>query len=196
MSTTHTILLVQPSKKPEGRTYSDYESVNDCMEGVCRIYEEHLKKSNPSSSQITYDISQVNLCARSLHESLLEYRACGFRGTRAPENNHFFKSCLTSLTNSKTWHVLSTRETRNLINRLTESGSKKKSIHFWKSKRLVNKLPQDESRQQFACTASVYARPRWSASYHTWLDYHCVSFRSIFVWLYSVTTNFSWWNKN
>lgn len=61
MSTTHTILLVQPSKKPEGRTYSDYESVNDCMEGVCRIYEEHLKKSNPSSSQITYDISQVGL---------------------------------------------------------------------------------------------------------------------------------------
>ena len=60
MSTTHTILLVQPSKKPEGRTYSDYESVNDCMEGVCRIYEEHLKKSNPSSSQITYDISQVD----------------------------------------------------------------------------------------------------------------------------------------
>ena len=59
MSTTHTILLVQPTKKPEGRTYSDYESVNDCMEGVCRIYEEHLKKSNPSSSQITYDISQV-----------------------------------------------------------------------------------------------------------------------------------------
>ena len=62
MSTTHTILLVQPSKKPEGRTYSDYESVNDCMEGVCRIYEEHLKKSNPSSSQITYDISQVDTC--------------------------------------------------------------------------------------------------------------------------------------
>ena len=60
MSTTHTILLVQPTKKPEGRTYSDYESVNDCMEGVCRIYEEHLKKENPSSSQITYDIAQVN----------------------------------------------------------------------------------------------------------------------------------------
>ena len=59
MSTTHTILLVQPTKKAEGRTYSDYESVNDCMEGVCRIYEEHLKKMNPSSSQITYDIAQV-----------------------------------------------------------------------------------------------------------------------------------------
>jgi len=25
--------LVQPGKKPEGRTYSDYESVNECLEG-------------------------------------------------------------------------------------------------------------------------------------------------------------------
>ena len=30
---SHTILLVQPSVKPESRTYSDYESVNDCLEG-------------------------------------------------------------------------------------------------------------------------------------------------------------------
>ena len=30
---SHTILLVQPTKRPEGRTYADYESVNECMEG-------------------------------------------------------------------------------------------------------------------------------------------------------------------
>jgi len=30
---SHTILLVQASAKPESRTYSDYESVNDCLEG-------------------------------------------------------------------------------------------------------------------------------------------------------------------
>ena len=29
---SHTILLVQPGIKPETRTYSDYESVNECME--------------------------------------------------------------------------------------------------------------------------------------------------------------------
>ncbi|XP_023582091.1 enhancer of rudimentary homolog isoform X2 [Trichechus manatus latirostris] len=29
---SHTILLVQPTKRPEGRTYADYESVNECME--------------------------------------------------------------------------------------------------------------------------------------------------------------------
>ena len=30
---SHTILLVQPSSKPEGRTYSDYEAVNEMLEG-------------------------------------------------------------------------------------------------------------------------------------------------------------------
>ena len=75
----HTILLVQPGIKPETRTYSDYESVNECMEvrrvllclpdyhlnrdpapkGVCKIYEEHLKRTNPNIPSITYDISQL-----------------------------------------------------------------------------------------------------------------------------------------
>ena len=56
---SHTILLIQPGTKPETRTYSDYESVNECMEGVCKIYEEHLKRQNPSIPSITYDISQL-----------------------------------------------------------------------------------------------------------------------------------------
>jgi len=57
---SHTILLVQPChKRPESRTYSDYESVNECLEGVCKIYEEHLKRMNPNSPSITYDISQL-----------------------------------------------------------------------------------------------------------------------------------------
>lgn len=56
---SHTILLVQPGPRPETRTYSDYESVNECMEGVCKIYEEHLKRKNPNTPTITYDISQL-----------------------------------------------------------------------------------------------------------------------------------------
>lgn len=56
---SHTILLVQPAARPETRTYSDYESVNECMEGVCKIYEEHLKRRNPNTPTITYDISQL-----------------------------------------------------------------------------------------------------------------------------------------
>ena len=48
-----TFLLVRFS------TYSDYESVNECMEGVCKIYEEHLKRLNPNVPSITYDIAQL-----------------------------------------------------------------------------------------------------------------------------------------
>ena len=40
------------------RTYSDYESVNECMEGVCKIYEDHSKQTNPNIPWITYDFSQ------------------------------------------------------------------------------------------------------------------------------------------
>ncbi|XP_040829979.1 enhancer of rudimentary homolog [Ochotona curzoniae] len=56
---SHTVLLVQPTKRPEGRTYVDYESVNESMEGVCKTYEEHLKRMNLNSPSITYDISQL-----------------------------------------------------------------------------------------------------------------------------------------
>uniref|UniRef100_A0A1B0FLL3 Enhancer of rudimentary homolog n=1 Tax=Glossina morsitans morsitans TaxID=37546 RepID=A0A1B0FLL3_GLOMM len=56
---SHIILLVQPDNRPETRTYSDYESVNECMEGVRRIYEEHLKRINPYTPTITYDVTQL-----------------------------------------------------------------------------------------------------------------------------------------
>ena len=56
---SHTILLVQLKRKGESRTYHDFESVNEGMEGVCKIYEEHLKKKNPETESITYDLAQL-----------------------------------------------------------------------------------------------------------------------------------------
>ncbi|XP_041354020.1 enhancer of rudimentary homolog isoform X2 [Gigantopelta aegis] len=56
---SHTILLVQPHLRPDTRTYSDYETINECLEGICKIFEEHLKRMNPNMSSITYDISQL-----------------------------------------------------------------------------------------------------------------------------------------
>lgn len=71
---------MQPTRKAESRTYADYETVVECMEGrhdymrftsellsfpvsfnsgLCKVFEEHLKRLNPTSSQITYDISQL-----------------------------------------------------------------------------------------------------------------------------------------
>uniref|UniRef100_A0A8C5W5R9 Enhancer of rudimentary homolog n=1 Tax=Microcebus murinus TaxID=30608 RepID=A0A8C5W5R9_MICMU len=53
-------LLIMLQPRPEGGTYTDYESVNECMEGVCKMYEEqHLKRMNPNSPSSTYGISQL-----------------------------------------------------------------------------------------------------------------------------------------
>ena len=58
-ASVHTILLVQPNRRPESRTYGDFEHLEDALEGVCKFYEEQLKRQNPHHEQITYDISQV-----------------------------------------------------------------------------------------------------------------------------------------
>jgi hypothetical protein len=86
---SHSILLIQPSS-PESRTYSDYESVNDCLEGVCRIYEEHLKRRNPQVAQITYDISQLFDFVDQLRDlSVLVYQKSS--NTYAPYSKEWIK---------------------------------------------------------------------------------------------------------
>ncbi len=56
----HTILLVQPDQRPELRTWSDFETIKECLEGVCRIYEHHLKGGQNNSNQdIDYDIEEL-----------------------------------------------------------------------------------------------------------------------------------------
>lgn len=59
MAMTPIRLLVQPTQRIEGRTYADYGSVDECMEGICKMYEEHLKRLNPRSKSITYGVSQL-----------------------------------------------------------------------------------------------------------------------------------------
>ncbi|CAD5114431.1 DgyrCDS3563 [Dimorphilus gyrociliatus] len=87
---SHTILLVQPGKKPETRTYSDYESVNECLEGVCKIYEEYLKRLNPDSPSITYDISQLFQFVDNLADlSCLVYQKSS--STYVPHNKDWIK---------------------------------------------------------------------------------------------------------
>lgn len=55
----HTILLIQPTRANETRTYTDYETVQECLEGICKIYEEHLRQMHPHNPSITYDISEL-----------------------------------------------------------------------------------------------------------------------------------------
>ncbi|CAG2162993.1 unnamed protein product [Oppiella nova] len=56
--TAHTVLLVQASGL-DTRQYSDYDSLNDALQGICHMYEQHLKKMFPLDTEIQYDLSQL-----------------------------------------------------------------------------------------------------------------------------------------
>jgi len=55
---SHTILLVQPTKRPEGRTYADYESVNECMEGGCRHCSLNLLFRSCLTYSLTFSVRE------------------------------------------------------------------------------------------------------------------------------------------
>eukprot|EP00456_Euglypha_rotunda_P012278 TRINITY_DN1344_c0_g1_i1.p1 TRINITY_DN1344_c0_g1~~TRINITY_DN1344_c0_g1_i1.p1 ORF type:complete len:109 (-),score=22.44 TRINITY_DN1344_c0_g1_i1:133-459(-) len=55
----HTIVLAQFTSKPNSRQYSDFESVQHAMDGVCQMFEHKLKQQNPNRRKITYDISDL-----------------------------------------------------------------------------------------------------------------------------------------
>mmetsp|Transcript_27278 Transcript_27278/g.76161 ORF Transcript_27278/g.76161 Transcript_27278/m.76161 type:complete len:106 (+) Transcript_27278:136-453(+) len=55
----HTIILVQQTPNMASRTFYDYESLTQAMNGVCRLFEEQLKRKNPHVANITYDINDL-----------------------------------------------------------------------------------------------------------------------------------------
>merc|ERR1712071_82005 len=59
MSDQHIILLIQSSENANTRTYSDFDSTQGFVDGLCKIFEEHLKKMHPNTPSITYDISEL-----------------------------------------------------------------------------------------------------------------------------------------
>ncbi|KAK4785023.1 hypothetical protein SAY86_001712 [Trapa natans] len=59
MMNKHTIILMQPSHNRASRTFMDYESVTQAIDGMCGLYERKLKELNPAIRNITYDISDL-----------------------------------------------------------------------------------------------------------------------------------------
>ena len=56
-----TVLLLQPYKNPESRTYSFYNSVKDCMEAIIDTFEQKLKKEYPPTKypDINYHLGNL-----------------------------------------------------------------------------------------------------------------------------------------
>eukprot|EP00291_Cryptomonas_curvata_P001731 CAMPEP_0172185318 /NCGR_PEP_ID=MMETSP1050-20130122/20099_1 /TAXON_ID=233186 /ORGANISM="Cryptomonas curvata, Strain CCAP979/52" /LENGTH=101 /DNA_ID=CAMNT_0012859283 /DNA_START=18 /DNA_END=323 /DNA_ORIENTATION=- len=59
MAGKHTIVLLQESASKGSRTFSDFETVADAMNGICQLYEQRLKQLNPGVRNITYDITEL-----------------------------------------------------------------------------------------------------------------------------------------
>ena len=56
MSTQHTVMLLQfDAQDPHSRTYLDFDTVNDAMDGLAQIYENKMKAENPDED-VSYDM--------------------------------------------------------------------------------------------------------------------------------------------
>ncbi|KAK8553621.1 hypothetical protein V6N13_062419 [Hibiscus sabdariffa] len=59
MANKHTIVLMQTSQNRSTRTFMDYGSITQAMDGICGLYERKLKELNPATRNITYDIADL-----------------------------------------------------------------------------------------------------------------------------------------
>ncbi|VFQ68755.1 unnamed protein product [Cuscuta campestris] len=50
---------MQTSPNRATRTFMDYDSINQAMDGICALYERKLKELNPTIRNISYDISDL-----------------------------------------------------------------------------------------------------------------------------------------
>ncbi|EDW75796.1 uncharacterized protein Dwil_GK15131 [Drosophila willistoni] len=87
---SHTILLVKLTPANRSRSYSKYESVNMCLEGVCKLYGEHLKIENPHSSTVSYELRELFDYIDSLEDiCCMVYQKAS--GTYAPYGRDWIK---------------------------------------------------------------------------------------------------------
>ncbi|EOY20471.1 Enhancer of rudimentary protein, putative [Theobroma cacao] len=56
LANRHTIVLMQTSQNRAPRTFVDYDSISQAMDIIRELYERKLKKLNPATQNITYDI--------------------------------------------------------------------------------------------------------------------------------------------
>ncbi|KAK8953380.1 hypothetical protein KSP40_PGU012152 [Platanthera guangdongensis] len=59
MANKHTIVLIQASQNRSTRTFMDFDSISQAMDGLCGLYERKLKEINPTISNISYDITDL-----------------------------------------------------------------------------------------------------------------------------------------
>ncbi|CAM0903977.1 unnamed protein product [Alopecurus aequalis] len=59
MAGRHTIVLIQPSQNKGSRTFMDFSSLNQALDGICTPYERKIMDINPMAMNFTYDITDL-----------------------------------------------------------------------------------------------------------------------------------------
>jgi hypothetical protein len=65
---THTVLLIQPAAAKATRTYYDYESVGELVDGLCQLYEQRLRMQEPTRHQVEYGLGDLNRFIDDLYD--------------------------------------------------------------------------------------------------------------------------------
>ncbi|OII71387.1 uncharacterized protein cubi_00765 [Cryptosporidium ubiquitum] len=64
----HTLLLIQYSNNISTRSYMDYDSVSQAVDGVCQIYEQSIKCAFSNLKEVTYSIEDLVKYINSLYD--------------------------------------------------------------------------------------------------------------------------------
>ncbi|KAK6055970.1 enhancer of rudimentary [Cooperia oncophora] len=87
----HTILLIQPTVRPDSRTWSDYESTTDCLEGTAHTLTRNFSKSRirqwPASHMTSLIYMSLSISSRTLAVLILNTETCQY----VPHNKDWIK---------------------------------------------------------------------------------------------------------
>ncbi|KAJ9464299.1 Enhancer of rudimentary-like protein [Diplonema papillatum] len=73
---THAIVMYQPTSALGSRTFSDFDTLADAMNGLCHMFEIKLKQQNPGTTELTYDVADLFKFLDSFEDlSLMQFSA-------------------------------------------------------------------------------------------------------------------------
>ncbi|KAH8740308.1 hypothetical protein FG386_001583 [Cryptosporidium ryanae] len=64
----HTLLLIQYSNDISTRSYMDYDSVTQAVDGLCQIYEQSIKCAFSNLKEVTYSVDDLIKYVNSLYD--------------------------------------------------------------------------------------------------------------------------------
>ena len=56
---SHTVVLIQFTADANSKTFMDFDSIQEALDGVCQTYEQKLKFANSDAQNISYELCDL-----------------------------------------------------------------------------------------------------------------------------------------